>query len=246
MPAIDPDDIPTNPSSDPHLREVAAAHPHRRTVLLGGASAAAAALFAVEPAAARGGGRTALAFAAIEPGTDDAVHVPAGYTATPFLPWGTPIVGAVPRVRPRPEHSRRAGPPDRHAPRRHALLPAARVERAARPAGAQPRVRRRAAPAARARRRRAARRRRGRRRWSRKSQAAHGVSRRGDPARRRRLGGRRGPGYNRRITASTPMAFTGPARGHRAAAHVRGPRRHRPARARSTTAPTASPRGAPT
>ena len=49
---------------------------------------------------------------------------PLATRATPFVPWGTPITGQLPGVPAGRQHRRRAGAAGRHAPRRHALLPA--------------------------------------------------------------------------------------------------------------------------
>ena len=39
-------------------------------------------------------------FRPIPPSTADEVVVPPGYTARPFIPWGTPLLGAYPAFRP--------------------------------------------------------------------------------------------------------------------------------------------------
>ena len=104
---LDPEDVPTNPSTAPHLMAVAEARLSRRGVLAGGFLAAAGFLTAglIDPpaAAARpggggggGGNRSPLGFQPIPPGTTDEVVVPRGYTARPFIPWGTPILGSFP------------------------------------------------------------------------------------------------------------------------------------------------------
>ncbi|MDP1818333.1 MAG: PhoX family phosphatase [Acidimicrobiales bacterium] len=90
----------------PHLLDVAAGVSRRRVLggglaaaaafLVGGRSASASAV-AGDGSAARGKGSLGLlGFAAIPPGFGDEVVVPEGYTARPFLPWGTPILGSYP------------------------------------------------------------------------------------------------------------------------------------------------------
>ncbi|MGY1773810.1 PhoX family protein [Blastococcus sp. SYSU D00813] len=106
---LDPEDVPTNPSTAPHLMAVAEARLSRRGVLAGGFLAAAGFLTAglIDPpaAAARPGGGGdggggprggRLGFQPIPPSTADEVVVPRGYTARPFIPWGTPILGSFP------------------------------------------------------------------------------------------------------------------------------------------------------
>lgn len=41
-----------------------------------------------------------LSFAAIAANRNDAISVPAGYTATAFVPWGTPLTGSLPAYKP--------------------------------------------------------------------------------------------------------------------------------------------------
>ena len=76
------------------------------------------------------------------PGDADAVVVAPGYTAQVIIPWGQPLLCSGPRLEEgRLQHRRRAGPADRHEPRRDALLPVAGRRRPhQRPAGAQPRA----------------------------------------------------------------------------------------------------------
>ena len=108
---IDPEDLATNPTTAPPLMAVAEARLSRRGVLAGGFLAAAGFLTAglVDPpaAAARPGGGSGggggggqqggrLGFQAIPPSTADEVVVPPGYTARPFIPWGTPLLGSFP------------------------------------------------------------------------------------------------------------------------------------------------------
>ncbi|MFP5218630.1 MAG: PhoX family protein [Actinomycetes bacterium] len=101
---LDPDDLSSNPSAAPCFRDVVEARLSRRSVLQGGMLTAAAFLttrLADTPAAhaARpaGRGRPAaaaggtLGFTGIGLSKADDVLVPAGYTAVPFIPWGTPI-----------------------------------------------------------------------------------------------------------------------------------------------------------
>jgi len=106
-PDFDPDDMSSNPSIAPHFADVVEARMSRRTVLRGGMLAAAGFMttrlvtdtpeaYAApkgkpgKPVPAPAGGGL-LGFQAIAPSTLDEVVVPAGYTAVPFIPWGTPL-----------------------------------------------------------------------------------------------------------------------------------------------------------
>lgn len=94
------DDGTVDPTN--HLSAIAAARISRRQALGGGLAAAAAFLTAgpLTGAAAARPSRPPhgplLGFDPIPPSAADEVAVPAGYTATPFLPWGTPILGSYP------------------------------------------------------------------------------------------------------------------------------------------------------
>ena len=101
------DDEIVNDSTDTPFSEIAAHRLTRRRVLAGGLAGAAAfltgnvalgtAAAAVDaappdPTHGRGGRRNLLGFEPIGPGTGDEVVVPRGYTARPFVPWGTPLL----------------------------------------------------------------------------------------------------------------------------------------------------------
>jgi uncharacterized protein len=230
--AGDPDDLPSNTTDSTPLSDLVEARLSRRSVLAGGMLAAAGFLTTslVSPPAAyaggRGGGRGGrdlLGFAAIGPSTDDVVHVPAGYTARVLIPWGTPITGSYPAFVPgtpgepggaaagntAAQQAEQVGmhhdgmtyfplEDGRRASERgllvlnHEYTDEFYLHTGGFTAGYKPTTAE----------------------GVRKSQAAHGVSvveierrRSGEwvPARSRR---------NRRITATTPMAFSGPAAGH--------------------------------
>jgi secreted PhoX family phosphatase len=221
-------------SSSPHFTEIVEVRMSRRRALIGGAATAAAfvagtTLLQAAPAAAAsstggvdlGRGRPGptsprLRFDAIPLGTGDTPAVPAGYRAVPFLPWGTPILGAFPAFVPggntAAEQEQQVGmhhdgmhyfplQGDRrgllcvnHEYTDEALLQTGVAQSGTWLTTEKPN-------------------------WTlemvRTSQAAHGVSvveierdRHGEwtVARSRR---------NRRITANTAMSFAGPARGHR-------------------------------
>jgi secreted PhoX family phosphatase len=94
------DDGTVDPST--HLSAIAEARLSRRQAL-GGGLAAAAAFLTAGPLTGAAAARAArppqgplLGFTPIPPSVADEVVVPAGYTATPFLPWGTPILGSYP------------------------------------------------------------------------------------------------------------------------------------------------------
>jgi uncharacterized protein len=97
----DTDDIGSNPSGNPHLADLMAAKLARREVLTGGLAAAAIGFLGAGCADAddyesrednlHGGPRPLLGFEEIPPSTDDAIVVPPGYTAEVLIPWGTPL-----------------------------------------------------------------------------------------------------------------------------------------------------------
>ncbi|MGY1742448.1 MULTISPECIES: PhoX family protein [unclassified Blastococcus] len=110
--AIDPDDLSSNPSTATPFRALAEERFSRRSLFGGGLVAAAGFLTASVvrapgAAAAPGGtpgrpaaGAPVLGFQAIPPSVADDVVVPRGYTARPFIPWGTPLTGSMPAFRP--------------------------------------------------------------------------------------------------------------------------------------------------
>ena len=104
---FDTDDIPSNPTSNPHLGDMIDARLSRRG-LLGGAAAmtiaglvAANASTAAAAPAARGttaapaGPKPLLGFTGIPTSTDDTIHVPEGYVWDVLIPWGTPLFPGV-------------------------------------------------------------------------------------------------------------------------------------------------------
>jgi len=214
------DEAALNPSSEPHLSDVIASRLSRRTILVGGMAAAAGFLSRglLEPTpahAAKSAGKGLLGFAPIPLGFADEVVVPAGYTARPFIPWGTPILGSYPAFEPgantAAEQAQQVGMhhdgmhyfPLAHGPKgsRRGLLVVNHeyTEESYLQTGTT------ALPPIAA--------------WTlemvRKSQNAHGVSvidaERGADGEWRVVRSR----LNRRITANTPMAFSGPAASHR-------------------------------
>ncbi|WP_106397875.1 PhoX family protein [Actinocorallia populi] len=97
---VDPDDIPSNPSANRHIQDVMS----RRAIIKGGTVVAAAGFLTTglassavaygrpdKPGRPGKPGKELLGFEAVPPGTDDAIVVPAGYTAQVLIPWGTPL-----------------------------------------------------------------------------------------------------------------------------------------------------------
>src|SRR5687768_12185891 len=116
---LDPDDLSSNPSGTRAFAGIARAGLTRRSLLAGGMVAAAGFLTTsyLDPLSAvaaprdPGGssGRALLGFQPIPTSSADEVVVPTGYSARPFIPWGTPLLGAYPAFRP---GSRDAGVPN--------------------------------------------------------------------------------------------------------------------------------------
>jgi hypothetical protein len=115
---VDPDDLANNVSANPHFAEVLEHGINRRHVLRGSAATALTTLFGSIALAGCGGGddgtvppppvapappaapaETLLAFAAVAKTNADMATVPAGYTATPMLACGDPLAASVPAAR---------------------------------------------------------------------------------------------------------------------------------------------------
>ena len=106
--STDPDDLENNTSGNPHLNDLLAARLHRRHVLRGGIGAMTMAGFGTFSLSACGGGdggtpltlasapTPALAFNAVNRAITDRVTVPVGYTATVLYAVGDSIDPAVP------------------------------------------------------------------------------------------------------------------------------------------------------
>ena len=91
-----PDHPTLNPSRNEHLHDVLARSLQRRQLLKLGTGAAAASFLAGPTgvlASTTTGQRSRglLGFKAVAAASTDSVRVPEGYTATPFVPWGTPL-----------------------------------------------------------------------------------------------------------------------------------------------------------
>ena len=250
----DLDDVSANPSTATPFGEVVHARLSRRSVLSGGMIAAAGflstRLVADLPAARAAGARAQaaptgaglLGFEPVPLGYGDEIVVPRGYTARPFVPWGTPILGEMPAFVPgtpgAPGHDDTGNTADQQAQQMGMhhdgmhFFPIGRPGRARQrgllvinheytdeeflhtgelqPERPDPANSERTLSWTKAE----------RPNWTaemvRKSQAAHGVSvieiRRSSETGAWELVP---SGRNRRITATTPMAFSGPAAGHR-------------------------------
>ena len=112
----DDENIGTNPSTATSMSTLIERRTSRRNVLIGGMATVVGFMSTsvlASPAAAAGpkdrgrqgsngpkGTAGLLGYAAIDLGYSDTVVVPAGYRATPFVPWGTPLLGSYPAFRP--------------------------------------------------------------------------------------------------------------------------------------------------
>ena len=100
------DDTISNPTDNPYFGDIAGDQLSRRAVLGGALAAAAAGMvgLASRPVGAQeapAAGATARrasgpGFTPIAPSTDDAIRVPPGYVAEVLLPWGTPLLAGAP------------------------------------------------------------------------------------------------------------------------------------------------------
>lgn len=110
-PELDADDVSSNPSAARHFSDVIETRLSRRSVLSGGIlgataflttgvagapDASAAAPGRGKPAGRGRSGAALLGYQAIPLGYGDVVVVPAGYTAVPFIPWGTALLAGAP------------------------------------------------------------------------------------------------------------------------------------------------------
>ena len=94
------DEPPCNRSSNPTLYDVVDARASRRGILVGGLAAAVSGAFGAGAArATQAAGQTLLGFKAIAVSETDAVVVPEGYRVQVLAPWGTPLAGSMPAFR---------------------------------------------------------------------------------------------------------------------------------------------------
>ncbi|QKV68166.1 PhoX family phosphatase [Streptomyces harbinensis] len=102
FPASDPDEVSSNPSANRPFHEVAAARFSRRSVLASGAVAAAAGFLTGSTGTAHAtaatasppeptGRRPTLGFTPVPTSDADRITLPEGYRAQVIIPWGTPI-----------------------------------------------------------------------------------------------------------------------------------------------------------
>ena len=91
---IDSEDLPSNTSDNPHIQSIVDQAISRRGFLKMGSGAAAAGFLAgpLTGCASLGQGTAPLlGFQPVAASSADTVTVAKGYTATPFVPWGTPL-----------------------------------------------------------------------------------------------------------------------------------------------------------
>lgn len=107
QPGYEPgDEAPSNESANRTFQDVVRARMGRRGFLTGGLAAATAGLYgaallrAGPAAAAQGGTSGLLGFAPVAVSVADTVTVPAGYRVSVLAPWGAPITGDMPAFSP--------------------------------------------------------------------------------------------------------------------------------------------------
>lgn len=97
----DTDDIGSNRSGNPHIVDLIAARISRRGFLSGSVGVAAAGFFggsllASGSAQAKGSASWKLGFSEVNPSDADTLVVPPGYTSQVLAPWGTPLLPGAP------------------------------------------------------------------------------------------------------------------------------------------------------
>jgi uncharacterized protein len=97
----DTDDIGSNPTANPHILEIIDTTVNRRGFISGTIDVAAAGfigggLLASAGAYAQGSASWKLGFAEIAPSSEDTVRVPPGYTWHVLAPWGEPLLPGAP------------------------------------------------------------------------------------------------------------------------------------------------------
>jgi hypothetical protein len=94
------DEPPCNASANPTLYDVIDARASRRGILVGGLATAVAGVFGAGASApAKAQAQPLLGFKAIPVSETDGVVVPEGYKVQVLAPWGTPISGSMPAFR---------------------------------------------------------------------------------------------------------------------------------------------------
>jgi hypothetical protein len=94
------DEPPCNTSANPTLYDVIDARASRRGFMVGGLAAAVGGVFGAGAArATQAPGKSLLGFKAIPVSEADSVVVPEGYRVQVLAPWGTPITGSMPAFR---------------------------------------------------------------------------------------------------------------------------------------------------
>jgi secreted PhoX family phosphatase len=208
----DHEDIGVNPSANPTFQAILEASVSRRDVLQGGLGAAALAVLGIPPRS-RAAAPTLFAFNSVPPAAADTVTVPPGYTVDVLYAWGDPISEGPPF---QADASNSAAEQEQQAGMHHDGLHYFPLPQGSEsstrgllavnheytddgllhPGGMEPWTADKVA----------------------KSQAAHGVSIVEVALRSDRWAVVRPSPFARRITARTPITFTGPAVGH---AHLR-------------------------
>ena len=101
---IDPEDIGSNPSTEPAIGELIARRLRRRDALRGLFGAGAAVALGHEllgnTALAQAAGPSSLTFKEVAHGLDKTHHIPEGYEAQVLIRWGDPMVAGAPAFDP--------------------------------------------------------------------------------------------------------------------------------------------------
>jgi secreted PhoX family phosphatase len=100
---IDTDDVGSNPTRNPHIQDIIEAQVSRRSVISGGLTLAAGSVFGASllaPLAEANGlphkKKNKIGFTEVAVSSDDTFVVPEGYTTQVLAPWGTPLLPGAP------------------------------------------------------------------------------------------------------------------------------------------------------